>query len=144
MAASIAAEENEGLGMGASTSGAPGNEVFDEDDDEDEEMILVSVIHEHIRVIIIYEVVWLTISRIVTFFHGIFFYHMFLQPEMHGKVDPAVLAALPPSMQLDLLVQVAFIFLLLISCYTCQVLINHKYFTSYAKLLLTDERETHG
>ncbi|KAL0450637.1 UNVERIFIED_CONTAM: DNA repair protein UVH3 [Sesamum latifolium] len=26
-------------------------------------------------------------------------------PEMHGKVDPAVLAALPPSMQLDLLVQ---------------------------------------
>lgn len=26
-----------------------------------------------------------------------------LQP--HGKVDPAVLAALPPSMQLDLLVQ---------------------------------------
>ncbi|ONI19492.1 hypothetical protein PRUPE_3G281300 [Prunus persica] len=27
-------------------------------------------------------------------------------PEMHGKVDPAVLAALPPSMQLDLLVQI--------------------------------------
>ncbi|KAL2500025.1 DNA repair protein UVH3 [Abeliophyllum distichum] len=26
-------------------------------------------------------------------------------PEMHGKIDPAVLAALPPSMQLDLLVQ---------------------------------------
>ncbi|KAL3833180.1 hypothetical protein ACJIZ3_007916 [Penstemon smallii] len=26
-------------------------------------------------------------------------------PEMHGKVDPAVLASLPPSMQLDLLVQ---------------------------------------
>ncbi|KAI3452401.1 hypothetical protein Pfo_009066 [Paulownia fortunei] len=26
-------------------------------------------------------------------------------PEIHGKVDPAVLAALPPSMQLDLLVQ---------------------------------------
>lgn len=30
-----------------------------------------------------------------------------LQPTMHGKVDPAVLAALPPSMQLDLLVQVS-------------------------------------
>lgn len=29
-----------------------------------------------------------------------------LQPAMCGKVDPAVLAALPPSMQLDLLVQV--------------------------------------
>lgn len=27
---------------------------------------------------------------------------------MHGEVDPAVLAALPPSMQLDLLVQVRF------------------------------------
>lgn len=66
MAASIAAEENEGFGIGASTSGAPSDEVFYEDDDEDEEMIL---------------------------------------PEMHGKVDPAVLAALPPSMQLDLLVQ---------------------------------------
>ena len=31
-----------------------------------------------------------------------------LQPEMHGNVDPAVLASLPPSMQLDLLVQVIF------------------------------------
>lgn len=30
-----------------------------------------------------------------------------LQPAMNGKVDPAVLAALPPSMQLDLLVQVS-------------------------------------
>lgn len=66
LAASIAAEENEGFGIGASTSGALSDEVFYEDDDEDEEMIL---------------------------------------PEMHGKVDPAVLAALPPSMQLDLLVQ---------------------------------------
>lgn len=46
------------------------------------------------------------------FFHGTVFYHVFLQPEMQGKVDPAVLAALPPSMQLDLLVQVAFIFVL--------------------------------
>ncbi|KAH0969333.1 hypothetical protein GBA52_028788 [Prunus armeniaca] len=27
-------------------------------------------------------------------------------PEMHGRVDPAVLAALPPSLQLDLLVQI--------------------------------------
>lgn len=63
---------------------------------------------------------------------------------MHGKVDPAVLAALPPSMQLDLLVQVAFLFLLLLSCYTCQVPINRKYFTPYVMLLLTDERETYG
>ncbi|KAJ0052725.1 hypothetical protein Pint_02670 [Pistacia integerrima] len=30
-------------------------------------------------------------------------------PAMHGNVDPAVLAALPPSMQLDLLVQVSFV-----------------------------------
>jgi len=30
----------------------------------------------------------------------------FSQPAMHGKIDPAVLASLPPSMQLDLLVQV--------------------------------------
>lgn len=30
-----------------------------------------------------------------------------LQPEMHGEVDPAVLAALPPSMQLGLLLQVS-------------------------------------
>lgn len=29
------------------------------------------------------------------------------QPVMHGNVDPAVLAALPPSMQLDLLGQVS-------------------------------------
>lgn len=29
-----------------------------------------------------------------------------LQPPMHGEVDPVVLASLPPSMQLDLLVQV--------------------------------------
>ncbi|KAL8471410.1 hypothetical protein ACS0TY_028897 [Phlomoides rotata] len=65
LAASIAAEENEGFNIAAS-SGAdvPNDEDFDEDDDE--EMIL---------------------------------------PEMHGKVDPAVLASLPPSMQLDLLVQ---------------------------------------
>ncbi|KAL6551505.1 hypothetical protein OROGR_007659 [Orobanche gracilis] len=70
LAASLAAEENEGYTHDASTSGGgvKEDEVFgDEDeDDEDEEMIL---------------------------------------PEMHGKVDPAVLAALPPSMQLDLLVQ---------------------------------------
>jgi len=30
----------------------------------------------------------------------------FFQPAMHGEVDPLVLASLPPSMQLDLLVQV--------------------------------------
>lgn len=29
-----------------------------------------------------------------------------MQPPEHGEVDPAVLAALPPSMQRDLLVQV--------------------------------------
>lgn len=71
LAASLAAEENEGFTADAPRSGAatsPGDKVYedDDDDDEDEEMIL---------------------------------------PEMHGKVDPAVLAALPPSMQLDLLVQ---------------------------------------
>lgn len=32
---------------------------------------------------------------------------LFLQPTMHGDIDPAVLAALPPSVQLDLLVQVS-------------------------------------
>ena len=32
-----------------------------------------------------------------------------LQPAAHGKLDPAVLASLPPSMQLDLLVQVRLI-----------------------------------
>lgn len=32
---------------------------------------------------------------------------LFLQETMHGDVDPAVLASLPPSMQLDLLVQVS-------------------------------------
>jgi hypothetical protein len=31
---------------------------------------------------------------------------IFWQPAMHSEVDPAVLASLPPSMQLDLLVQV--------------------------------------
>ncbi|GFQ04377.1 DNA repair protein uvh3 [Phtheirospermum japonicum] len=70
LAASLAAEENEGFNPDATTSGAgvKYDEAFgdEEEDDEDEEMIL---------------------------------------PEMHGKVDPAVLAALPPSMQLDLLVQ---------------------------------------
>lgn len=30
-----------------------------------------------------------------------------LQPEMYGEVDPAVLANLPPSMQLGLLLQVS-------------------------------------
>lgn len=43
---------------------------------------------------------------------------IFVQPEMHGKVDPAVLAALPPSMQLDLLVQVALTSFLLFSCWS--------------------------
>ncbi|CAA0828495.1 DNA repair protein UVH3 [Striga hermonthica] len=71
LAASLAAEENEGVTNNASTSGAGVEDdealfVDEEDDDEDEEMIL---------------------------------------PEMHGNVDPAVLASLPPSMQLDLLVQ---------------------------------------
>lgn len=33
-------------------------------------------------------------------------FESYLQPAMHGKVDPAILASLPPSMQLDLLVQV--------------------------------------
>ncbi|XP_042009529.1 DNA repair protein UVH3 isoform X1 [Salvia splendens] len=66
LAASIAAEENEGFGIGASTSGAQDDQLLDDDDDGDEEMIL---------------------------------------PEMHDKVDHAVLAYLPPSMQLDLLVQ---------------------------------------
>ncbi|KAG8384799.1 hypothetical protein BUALT_Bualt04G0156000 [Buddleja alternifolia] len=75
LAASLAAEENEGFGVDASPSGSrvpddkvlrDGDEDEDEDEDDDEEMIL---------------------------------------PEMHGKVDPAILAALPPSMQLDLLVQ---------------------------------------
>ena len=46
------------------------------------------------------------------FCHGASFCHIFLQPEMHDKVDPAVLASLPPSMQLDLLVQVVSILLL--------------------------------
>lgn len=32
---------------------------------------------------------------------------LLLQPTMHGDIDPAVLAALPPSVQLDLLVQVS-------------------------------------
>ncbi|KAL3624214.1 hypothetical protein CASFOL_033030 [Castilleja foliolosa] len=69
LAASLAAEDNEGFNPDATTSraGVKDDEAFvDEEEDEDEEMIL---------------------------------------PEMHGKVDPAVLAALPPSMQLDLLVQ---------------------------------------
>ncbi|XP_073140763.1 DNA repair protein UVH3 isoform X2 [Henckelia pumila] len=71
LAASLAAEENDGFtadGLRSDAARSPGDKVFEdeEDDDEDEEMIL---------------------------------------PEMHGKVDPAVLAALPPSMQLDLLVQ---------------------------------------
>lgn len=40
---------------------------------------------------------------------------LFLQPTMHGDVDPAVLAALPPSLQLDLLVQVSVYKYLIIS-----------------------------
>lgn len=50
MAASIAAEENEGFTINASSSSGadiPNDEVFDEDDDEDEEMILVSVFHNN-------------------------------------------------------------------------------------------------
>lgn len=35
-----------------------------------------------------------------------------MQPEMKGGLDPTVLAALPPSMQLDLLVQVFFFILI--------------------------------
>ncbi|KZV55876.1 hypothetical protein F511_15726 [Dorcoceras hygrometricum] len=71
LAASLAAEENEGLTAevpSSSAVGIPGDNVYEDEetDDEDEEMIL---------------------------------------PEMHGKFDPAILAALPPSMQLDLLVQ---------------------------------------
>lgn len=31
---------------------------------------------------------------------------------MHGKMDPAVLAALPPSMQLDLLAQVTAVYVI--------------------------------
>ncbi|KAI3722327.1 hypothetical protein L2E82_33360 [Cichorium intybus] len=68
LAASIEAEENEGIIGDASTSGAgilAGDE--DEDEDDDEEMLIPTT--------------------------------------LHGKVDPAVLASLPPSMQLDLLGQ---------------------------------------
>ncbi len=36
---------------------------------------------------------------------------MQMQPAAHGKLDPAVLASLPPSMQLDLLVQVSWNFI---------------------------------
>jgi len=35
--------------------------------------------------------------------------YSFFQPAVHGEVDPLVLASLPPSMQLDLLVQVEFL-----------------------------------
>ncbi|KAL3526027.1 hypothetical protein ACH5RR_014399 [Cinchona calisaya] len=66
LAASLAAEEDEGFTAGESSSHVQSQADEEEDADEDEEMIL---------------------------------------PMMHGKVDPAILAALPPSMQLDLLVQ---------------------------------------
>ncbi|KAM7509106.1 hypothetical protein LguiA_019559 [Lonicera macranthoides] len=36
-------------------------------------------------------------------------------PTMHGKVDPAVLAALPPSMQLDLLVQASVLIFMVVA-----------------------------
>lgn len=48
LAASIAAEENEGFCIGASTSGGGvlDDEDIEDDDDEDEEMILVSVFRD--------------------------------------------------------------------------------------------------
>ncbi|XP_027074709.1 DNA repair protein UVH3 isoform X1 [Coffea arabica] len=66
LAASLAAEEDEGFAAAESSSGVGIQTEEEEGADEDEEMIL---------------------------------------PTMHGKIDPAILAALPPSMQLDLLVQ---------------------------------------
>lgn len=66
LAASLAAEEDEGFPPAESSFGVGIQTEEEEGADEDEEMIL---------------------------------------PTMHGKVDPAILAALPPSMQLDLLVQ---------------------------------------
>ena len=66
---------------------------------------------------------------------------------MHGNVDPAVLAALPPSLQLDLLVQV------MISIYIwLYVLVSSGFLASPSKYLLMivamssfiDERKVDG
>lgn len=44
------------------------------------------------------------------FDYFVWMYLLDMQPEMQGKIDPSILASLPPSMQLDLLVQVNVIY----------------------------------
>lgn len=56
---------------------------------------------------------------------------------MHGVVDPSVLAALPPSVQLDLLVQVSISLYLIMVGWPCNFILAHV----NANILLVQMRE---